>query len=166
MKKYDMHCHTTYSDGTLTPEEICLLAKKQGLSGLAITDHDTIEGYLAGRAHAEKLGLKLLPGIEISSVFNEASIHVLAYSFSISHKIFQDFLRHNIASRETRNKAILENLKKLLAVPDLASKKWVYEQYDSQVMNDTLETKSDAALVRVRDSQKALAMIFLNSIQW
>lgn len=52
----------------------------------------------------------------------------------------------------------LENLKKLLAVPDLASKKWVYEQYDSQVMNDTLETKSDAALVRVRDSQKALAI--------
>jgi phosphoribosylformylglycinamidine synthase len=53
---------------------------------------------------------------------------------------------------------VLENLKSLLQVPDLASKKWIYEQYDSQVMNDTLYTRGDAAIVRVHDTQKALAM--------
>jgi phosphoribosylformylglycinamidine synthase subunit PurL len=53
---------------------------------------------------------------------------------------------------------ILENLKTLLQVPDLASKKWIYEQYDSQVMNDTIYTRGDAAIVRVHDTQKALAM--------
>ncbi len=53
---------------------------------------------------------------------------------------------------------ILENLKTLLQVPDLASKKWIYEQYDSQVMNDTLYTRGDAAIVRVHGTQKALAM--------
>jgi phosphoribosylformylglycinamidine synthase subunit PurL len=53
---------------------------------------------------------------------------------------------------------ILENLKILLQVPDLASKKWIFEQYDSQVMNDTLYTKGDAAIVRVHNTQKALAM--------
>ena len=52
----------------------------------------------------------------------------------------------------------LENLKILIQVPDLASKKWIYEQYDSQVMNDTLCTGGDAAIVRVHGTHKALAM--------
>ncbi len=56
------------------------------------------------------------------------------------------------------NQKILENLKTLLQVPDLASKKWIYEQYDSQVMNDTLYTRGDAAIVRVHGTQKALAI--------
>lgn len=53
---------------------------------------------------------------------------------------------------------ILENLKSLLQVPDIASKKWIYEQYDSQVMNDTIQTGGDAAIVRVHNTQKALAL--------
>jgi phosphoribosylformylglycinamidine (FGAM) synthase-like enzyme len=52
----------------------------------------------------------------------------------------------------------LENLKILLQTPDLASKKWIYEQYDSQVMNDTIYTRGDAAIVRVHNTQKALVM--------
>jgi phosphoribosylformylglycinamidine (FGAM) synthase-like enzyme len=52
----------------------------------------------------------------------------------------------------------LSHLKALLQVPDLASKKWIYEQYDSQVMNDTIQTGGDAAIVRVRGTKKALAM--------
>ena len=51
-----------------------------------------------------------------------------------------------------------ENLKILLQIPDLASKKWIYEQYDSQVMNDTIYTRGDAAIVRVHDTKKALAI--------
>lgn len=53
---------------------------------------------------------------------------------------------------------IFDNLKTLIKSPDLASKKWIYEQYDSQVMNDTIYTKGDAAIVRVHGSDKALAM--------
>ncbi len=53
---------------------------------------------------------------------------------------------------------ILDNLRILLQTSDLASKKWIYEQYDSQVMNDTIATKGDAAIVRVRGTQKALAI--------
>lgn len=53
---------------------------------------------------------------------------------------------------------ILQNLKILLQTPDLASKKWIYEQYDSQVMNDTLYTRGDAAIVRVHGTHKALAI--------
>lgn len=54
--------------------------------------------------------------------------------------------------------SVIENLKILLQVPDLASKKWVYEQYDSKVMNDTIQIGSDAAIVRIRDTKKALAL--------
>ena len=53
---------------------------------------------------------------------------------------------------------ILENLRSLLQSPNLASKKWIYEQYDSQVMNDTIYTRGDAAIVRVHGTHKALAM--------
>lgn len=53
---------------------------------------------------------------------------------------------------------VFENLKLLLQIPDLASKKWIYEQYDSQVMNDTIYTRGDAAIVRVHGTNKALAM--------
>jgi len=52
----------------------------------------------------------------------------------------------------------LEILQNLLQVPDLSDKKWIYEQYDSQVMNDTLLTKGDASIVRVHGTKKALAM--------
>jgi len=53
---------------------------------------------------------------------------------------------------------ILQNLRILIQTPDLASKKWIYEQYDSQVMNDTLYTRGDAAVVRVHGTKKALAI--------
>ena len=53
---------------------------------------------------------------------------------------------------------ILENLRILLKTPDLASKKWIYEQYDSQVMNDTIYCRGDSAVVRVHGTKKALAM--------
>lgn len=52
---------------------------------------------------------------------------------------------------------VLQNLKILVQTSNLASKKWIYEQYDSQVMNDTIQTKGDAAIVRVHGTQKALA---------
>lgn len=52
----------------------------------------------------------------------------------------------------------IQNLKALIQDPDLASRKWIYEQYDSQVMNDTIQTKGDAAIVRVHDTKKALAI--------
>jgi len=56
------------------------------------------------------------------------------------------------------SKNILEILKRIIASPDLASKKWVYEQYDSHVMNDTIATNGDASIVRVRGTNKALAL--------
>ena len=84
MFRADLHCHTTFSDGTMTPLELLRHAKEIGLSGISITDHDTIEAYTQAPAIAKELGLLLGSGVEFSCVFRTMSVHVLAYDFDLS----------------------------------------------------------------------------------
>ncbi|MCB1136437.1 MAG: PHP domain-containing protein, partial [Chlamydiia bacterium] len=63
----DLHCHSTCSDGTDSPEALVQLAVDAGLSGLSITDHDTVAAYATAGPLAETLGLRLLPGCEFST---------------------------------------------------------------------------------------------------
>lgn len=110
--KADLHCHTNCSDGTDSPEEILHLAKKAGLSGLSITDHDTIRAYTPDLFKiAEKIGLRLLSGAEISSEIDQIPVHILAYGIDIESRSFHTFLETMQKRREKRNLAILEKLK-------------------------------------------------------
>jgi predicted metal-dependent phosphoesterase TrpH len=59
----DLHIHTTASDGLLNPEQVVEFAKEAGLRAISITDHDTINGYLAARKKAEELDIELIPGV-------------------------------------------------------------------------------------------------------
>ena len=79
--KADLHFHTTASDGRLTPEECLHLAASRNLKGLAITDHDTIDGYLQIRDQVIYPDLELLAGVEISCNYEGREIHMLAYGF-------------------------------------------------------------------------------------
>lgn len=99
MMKYDLHCHSTYSDGSLTPTELVELAKKRELSGLSITDHDTFHGYF----EAINQGLDIIPGVEISAEFESKSIHVLAYAFDPRDPVFYDFCKTQRTRRLKRN---------------------------------------------------------------
>jgi predicted metal-dependent phosphoesterase TrpH len=74
---YDLHLHTTASDGKLPPRELVRAAKSSGLRAFAITDHDTVEGIPDAKEEASALGLELVPGVEVSANFGEASVHVL-----------------------------------------------------------------------------------------
>lgn len=95
--KFDLHCHSVYSDGSLLPSELIALAKEKELSGLSITDHDSFQGFF----DAEKLGMPLLPGVEISAEFEKKSIHVLGYAFNPHDAAFQEFcLRQRVWRRE------------------------------------------------------------------
>ena len=76
--RIDLHTHTTASDGLLTPEELVDLAVERGLTVLAITDHDTIEGIDAAMAHARGR-LEVWPGVEISSDVPGSEVHLLGY---------------------------------------------------------------------------------------
>lgn len=81
----ELHCHTTFSDGTLTPSELVAAALVAGVRALAITDHDTLGGWDEARAAAVALqadaheALEIVPGVELSTVHNGRSMHILGF---------------------------------------------------------------------------------------
>jgi 3',5'-nucleoside bisphosphate phosphatase len=74
----ELHCHTTYSDGTLTPSQLVKAALSVGVRALAITDHDTLAGWDEAFAAAGDQ-LEIVPGLELSAVHNERSLHILGF---------------------------------------------------------------------------------------
>lgn len=77
--RYDVHTHSLFSDGTTTPSEIVAEAAALGLSGIALTDHDTLEGWDEARQAAAEHGIDFVPGIEVTTKFHGFSTHLLAY---------------------------------------------------------------------------------------
>lgn len=75
----ELHCHTTYSDGTLTPGSLVKQAALSGVKVLAITDHDTIAGWDEAIAAASFYNLEIVPGLELSTVHNSRSLHILGF---------------------------------------------------------------------------------------
>lgn len=77
----DLHCHTRLSDGSLGIEEIIAFAVKKGLDTIAITDHDCLAGTVRGKVIGARHGLQVIPGVELSSTFEEAdkNVHILCY---------------------------------------------------------------------------------------
>lgn len=108
----DLHCHTTCSDGSETPEELIRIASQAGLKGLSITDHDSIEAYKTALPIAQKLGIEMISGVEFSSVHKNVSVHVLAYSFSLKNPAIHAFCQKHLLRREKRNQEILTLLEK------------------------------------------------------
>jgi predicted metal-dependent phosphoesterase TrpH len=110
----DLHCHTYCSDGSDSPLEVLHKAKAAGLQGLSITDHDSIEAYTPELfAAAEALGLRLLPGVELSSEWEGCSVHILGYGFDLHAAALRSFLEGMQIRRRERNCAILNNLRKV-----------------------------------------------------
>jgi len=108
----DLHCHSTCSDGTSTPESIIDLAIERGLQGLAITDHDTVDAYKRAIPYAEDKPLRLITGVEFSAGLNETTVHILGYSFPHEHPIILNFCSRHEERRRNRNQAILDLLVK------------------------------------------------------
>ncbi|HAH50500.1 MAG TPA: PHP domain-containing protein [Balneola sp.] len=108
--KADLHIHTTCSDGRLSPEEVIKLAQLKKLSAVSITDHDTLEGYKIAKPIADKHGVELIPGVEITTVFHEKEAHILAYYFETDTNYFEEFLIAQKDSRTNRIKGIINTL--------------------------------------------------------
>lgn len=111
--KADLHCHTTCSDGTMTPQEIVRHAKALGLSALAITDHDTIAAYEEAIPVAKQEGILLGVGAEFSSTFRKTSVHILAYDFPLDSAPIHALCQRHKIRRKERNQNILQNLSRL-----------------------------------------------------
>ncbi len=110
--KLDLHTHTTYSDGELTPLENAFRAKKLGLDGIAITDHDNIDSWLD--IDQEEMPIPVWKGIEVSSYHKDASVHVLGYYLGEGeYQELSNYVRQTAYERVERMKKIQSLLEKL-----------------------------------------------------
>ena len=108
----DLHSHSTFSDGSDTPEELIDKAIALNLNGLSITDHDTFEAYTRAIPYAKARNFPLLPGIEFSTTFRNESIHILCYAFPLENKEIASLCERHHIRRLKRNKAILDKLRR------------------------------------------------------
>jgi len=106
----DLHLHTTHSDGSLRPADVLTLAQKAGVSALAITDHDIMDGLPEAMAVGTQLGIEVLPGVEISSFDGKGELHILGYCLNWRDENLQSRLAVLRASRHRRNPLIVERL--------------------------------------------------------
>jgi hypothetical protein len=113
MGGYDLHTHSTFSDGTNSIADNVRLAIERGLEGLGITDHDTVDGYAEATSAAEGTGLDLVLGIEFSAEFDGASLHVLAYGVDPGHQGLRDELKRLTDTRFRRGEMMIEKLQEL-----------------------------------------------------
>lgn len=110
----DLHSHSTASDGTLAPAEVVRLAKQVGLSGLALTDHDTINGIAEASAEAARVGIDFIPGIEISAEFpHPGHMHLLGYGIDPESRDLKELTTQLLEGRDNRNPRIIRRLQEL-----------------------------------------------------
>lgn len=124
--KADLHSHTTASDGTFTPRQVVERAKAKGLAALAITDHDTVAGLAEAQAAGAEHGIEIVPGIEISSVYNGRDVHVLGYYMNTVDEGFLVRLEELRDVRHLRNKMMLAKLAELgihITLDEVAARK-------------------------------------------
>jgi 3',5'-nucleoside bisphosphate phosphatase len=93
--KIDLHTHSLASDGEFTAAEVAERARAAGLGVWALSDHDTVAGLPAARTAADRAGIRLVPGIELSAFLDRKEIHLLGHFIDPEHptmKRFEDFL--------------------------------------------------------------------------
>ena len=114
MKRYsmytkgDFHIHTTYSDGSLTPSQIINLAKEKRVDILSITDHNNTDGIDEAIVEGRKNNITVIPGVELSTRYNECRVHVLGYFKDDSYK--NDLLKEVLLNVKKGN---IKNLRKI-----------------------------------------------------
>jgi 3',5'-nucleoside bisphosphate phosphatase len=113
LPRIDLHTHTTASDGSLSPAQLVQYAKHQGLHALAVTDHDTIAGLADAIAEGERLGVRIIPGIELSCFHQSIELHILGYFIDPLDPHLRPALLRYQSSREERNLRIIERLREL-----------------------------------------------------
>lgn len=111
--KADLHIHTTFSDGLLTPEQVVEKAHALKIPAIAITDHDTLQGIPPALKLSKKYPLTIIPGIEISTNYKEREVHILGYYIDFKDAHFQEILVNLQKKRVKRAKMIIEKLQKL-----------------------------------------------------
>ncbi len=109
----DLHTHTYFSDGIHSPTNLVRLAKLKGLSVISITDHDSVNGIEEAIIAGKNFGVKIIPGMEISTDIEDKEVHILGYFIDIHKKELQKYLKFFREERYYRAKRIIKKLNNL-----------------------------------------------------
>lgn len=109
MKKIDLHTHSLFSDGSMTPEELVRAARQAGLSAIALTDHDTVAGLDRAIAAGEKEGVEVVPGVELSTE-GISQVHVLGYFIDKDHPALAEAFAEQQKERVRTHSAYMQKL--------------------------------------------------------
>ncbi len=106
----DLHNHSYYSDGILSPTEVVRLAKQQNCDIFSLTDHDTVDGLAEAKAEANKLGMQFVPGVEVSAMWSNMTIHILGLGVDADNEVLQAGLKQHQDFRQLRAEKIARGL--------------------------------------------------------
>lgn len=106
-RKIDLHVHSTFSDGTYTPEQLVDLAFEAGLSAIAITDHDTTDGVPAAIRAAKERDIEIIAGVELSCEYNQKEVHMLGFCLDHTNPLLNEHLQNFQQSRNMRNQKMV-----------------------------------------------------------
>jgi predicted metal-dependent phosphoesterase TrpH len=110
MPRYDLHCHSTHSDGLLAPAAVVARARKRGVDVLALTDHDELSGLAEAREAASAEGITLICGSELSATWEGVTIHIVALGIDPANATLADGLAAIRVGRSTRARRIADAL--------------------------------------------------------
>jgi predicted metal-dependent phosphoesterase TrpH len=113
MSRIELHCHTTASDGALSPAALVRLAHQEGITTLALTDHDTVNGLPEARAAAAEWGIELISGCEFGCDLPDGEIHMLGYLFDDRDPVLQEKLAWLRTARRERGRRMVARLNAL-----------------------------------------------------
>lgn len=108
MELIDLHVHSNASDGSLTPTEVADEAMRMGLSAIALTDHDTIDGIPEILEYTKDKPLEVVPGIELSCYYNNREVHILGFYMDYTNPALNEELSELKKAREGRNLKMVE----------------------------------------------------------
>lgn len=136
-EKYDLHCHSTASDGALSPTELVKRAQQQGVTVLALTDHDTVDGLAEARQAAAESAIRLIDGIELSAGYKSQCLHIVGLNIDPNNTTLLTGLAKQQDLRAERAKKIADKLEK----------NRIYGAYDAVIQSakDGMVTRSHFA---------------------
>src|SRR5690625_710105 len=108
--KIDLHCHSTVSDGMLSPEDLVARARKNGVQVLALTDHDETAGLKKAGQRADQAGIRFVPGVEISVTWAARTVHIVGLGIDPESKLLNAGLDEVRAGRNGRARAMADRL--------------------------------------------------------
>lgn len=110
MANIDLHTHSNKSDGSLSPTALIDEAKSIGLSAIALTDHDTIDGLEEAINRGNEIGVRVVPGVELSTEYMGRDVHIVGLFIDYKNETFLNHLKNFVDSRELRNKKMCDKL--------------------------------------------------------